>query len=140
MGHMPRLVLPSASCPSWAALTSLVLTVGACRDHPGPAEPPGNGASAALQALQAPDASDGRAIRDYYLVRFGDDVRDVPGEAQRLSHAHAGRLEYVYERAMRGFSIRVPAAAAEAIARDPRVQSVSPVHAMELTDVQTSPP
>src|SRR5215204_1848812 len=74
-----------------------------------------------------------------YVVTLRAEVRDVPGEAQRLANAHGGALGYTYERALHGFSITLPAQAAEALARAPGVQAIRPVVPLQLADVQTSP-
>ena len=74
-----------------------------------------------------------------YVVTLRADVRDVPGEAQRLAHAHGGTVGYTYERALRGFSVTLPEQAAAALARAPGVQAIRPVVPLQLADVQASP-
>ena len=61
-----------------------------------------------------------KPIPNRYLVvlRGQDDAEAVGLEA---AVTHGGRLRHIYRRAVRGFSIRLPEAAARALARDPRV-------------------
>jgi subtilisin family serine protease len=59
-------------------------------------------------------------VADHYIVLLaGQEDGDAIGrEVERL---HAGRLKHVYRSALKGFSIRLPRAAAERLASDPRV-------------------
>jgi len=59
-----------------------------------------------------------------YVVVLTPDVTDVPSVAKRLAHAHGGSLGYVYTHALRGFSVRIPAAGAAGIAHSPGVADV----------------
>jgi len=136
--HMLRLASRSLPRAARGVLSCGAVALLACTDRPGPAEPPRPTAAPALQAAGA--TPPGPAERDHYLVRLRDDAPGARGEAQRLARAHGGQVGYVYERALHGFTLRLPAAAAAAIARDSRVQSIRPVQAMHLADVQTSPP
>lgn len=69
-----------------------------------------------------------RPVPGQYIVVLRDDVGgkqgDVPPIAREVAARHRGRLVHVYERALKGFSIQVPEAAALAIASDPRVEFV----------------
>ena len=118
-----------------AVPTLLLLASAACGDRPTPAQPP----QPEVVRAASPPAADG-AERSQYLVRLDAGVRDVAGEARRLAAAHGGRLGYVYQRSLRGFTVSLPASAAAALARAPRVQRVRPVVPMQLAGAQTSPP
>jgi subtilisin family serine protease len=62
------------------------------------------------------------------IVRLHDlgDGADVAGIANRLMAPSGGRLTAVYEHAIDGFAVELPAPAAEALARNPLVAAVTP--------------
>jgi serine protease len=79
--------------------------------------------SAAAQEVQTPE----RAIPGRYIVVLDDRQvgrADVGPLAAALARQHGGRLTHVYEDAIRGFAVTVPATAAAALARHPRVRYV----------------
>jgi subtilisin family serine protease len=59
-----------------------------------------------------------------YVVVLDSDVTDVQPAAAALAHSHGGTVGFVYEHALRGFSIEVSTAGAAGIARSPRVAYV----------------
>src|ERR671918_1221619 len=59
-----------------------------------------------------------------YIVVLRPSVANVPAAASDIARAHGGTVGFVYQHALRGFSIRVPAAAAAAIGRNPLVAYV----------------
>ena len=59
-----------------------------------------------------------------YIVVLKQTAADVPAVASDLARAHGGTVGHVYKHALRGFSIRVPAPAVEAIRRNPSVAYV----------------
>ena len=59
-----------------------------------------------------------------YVVVLKSSVSDVRGAAAGIAHAHGGSVGFVYEHALRGFSITVPTQAANGIARNPAVAYV----------------
>src|SRR5919106_172448 len=59
-----------------------------------------------------------------YVVVLKPGIADVPGAAAGLTRAHGGTVGFVYEHALRGFSIRASAQAASAISRNPLVAYV----------------
>jgi len=68
------------------------------------------------------------AIPDSYLVQLRDDVvgaADVTTTAASLAGAHGGRVTATYRHALRGFAVRMPAAAAKRLAADPAVARVA---------------
>jgi subtilisin family serine protease len=80
-----------------------------------------------------------RPIPNQYIVVLAsaDDAEAVGLESQSL---YRGRLRHVYRQGLRGFSIRLDAASAEALARDPRVRFVEEDGIAEISDVQVGPP
>jgi len=99
-------------------------------------------------------------IANHYIVVLNDDVvsSNAPLEARRAqiatianSHAlaHLGKVGYIYEMALKGYSIELPnEAAAMAISNNPQVKWVEEDERFELDDepayqpefVQTNPP
>ena len=65
-----------------------------------------------------------RPIPEQYIVVLEDHVADVRNAAATLSRMHGGEVGYVYETALRGFSIRIPAVAARGLSHDPWVKWV----------------
>jgi subtilisin family serine protease len=102
----------------FAAIT-IAVGLAACADVPTTPDLAPAQAPAASKAAQA-----GQKIPDQYVVVFNDDVRDAPGLARQLSAAHGGTVLYTYQHAIKGFSVRIPAAAAAALARNPNVKYV----------------
>src|SRR5215212_4100796 len=64
------------------------------------------------------------ALEDKYIVVFEDFVTDVRGTANALAHVHGGAVGYIYESAVKGFSVTLPAHAAKALAGHAEVQYV----------------
>jgi subtilisin family serine protease len=115
------------------AAAALALALGACGDVPEPLAPAGRA------ARSVPAAGAGK-IPGQYIVVFNDGVRDVPGLARRLAAAHGGKTLFVYESALQGFALRIPDAAAAALARDPNVRYVEQDQVVGAGTVQTSAP
>ena len=130
--HRPRRL-------AWAIPPFLLLACVGCGDRPTPSQPPHPELTSASAAPPATPPVGG-AEREHHVVQLDAAVRDVPGEAARLARAHGGRVGYLYERALRGFSIHLPPGAVAALAREPRVRTVRPVVPMQLAGVQASPP
>jgi len=59
-----------------------------------------------------------------YIVVLEPSVADVPAAASNIARAHGGTVGFVYQHALRGFSLRVAAPATAAIARNPFVRYV----------------
>jgi subtilisin len=76
--------------------------------------------------------------RATYIVVLDSSVDDVAAEARRHAKAHDGRVGHLYQHALKGFSIRVTAKAAAAIARSPRVAYVEADQVMSVAE-QTTP-
>jgi len=93
------------------SLGGLLLTATACQD----AETPTSSSSPPSLAA-APGAIPGR-----YIVVFRPDEADAPGLARQLVAQHGGTLLFTYQYAIRGFAASLPAAAVDALSRNPRV-------------------
>ena len=95
------------------------LAFAACQDASGPAP------ETRLTVPPTISAAKGIAIPGDYIVTLRDNVADVASVAQSLSGLHQGALKHVYRSALKGFSVQnISAAAAAAIAADPRVERV----------------
>jgi len=115
-----------------ALLPLAVLFAAACRD--------GASVSAPLETLAEPAvaaARGGEVIPDHYIVVFNDAVRDVGGLARQLAEANGGTVGFVYQTALRGFSVTLSPAAAEAVARNPNVTLVEPDQVITADGTQT---
>jgi subtilisin family serine protease len=80
----------------------------------------------AADPARAEAARAGAAVPGRYIVVFKNDVSDVPGLARRLTAEHGGTLRHTYAFALKGFAAQLPAAAAEALRRNPNVAYVEP--------------
>ena len=112
-----------------ALLPTAALALAACQDPAGPVAVP------VEPSLAAQDA---QGISDQYIVVFREGVGDVPGLARALAAAHRGSLRFTYRAALKGFSARLPAGAAQALARHPSVQLVEQDQPMTIFTTQAS--
>jgi PKD repeat protein len=76
--------------------------------------------------------------QDSYIVVFREGVQDVPGLARQLATANGGELGYVYEHAVRGFSVRMPAAAIQGLSRNPNVAYIEPDRIVTIAATQSN--
>jgi subtilisin family serine protease len=74
------------------------------------------------------------------IVTLDAPAAEVPLRAARLARAHGGDLGFVYQHALTGFSVTLPAAAVGALSRAPSVLSVEPDGSVWLVETQASPP
>src|SRR5437867_6193429 len=74
-----------------------------------------------VSAVAAPPP---QAAAERYIVVLHDRVVDPDAAATELGRRHGGHVGFVYQHALKGFSIELPARAAAALARDPRVAYV----------------
>jgi subtilisin family serine protease len=89
-------------------------------------------------SFAATPAAASQRIPNRYIVVLRNDVRDVPGLARGLAAAHSGSVGFVYEAALKGFSITLGSdAAADAIARNPNVAYVEPEQVVTASVTQT---
>lgn len=104
--------------------------VAACADTGSPVE----AAPASTEVRQGTERGD-------YIVVFRPGVRDVAASARELARGNGGEVRFTYQNAIRGFAARdLPAAAAAALARDPRVAYVERDAPVRLFQTQASPP
>ena len=93
----------------------------------------------------------GRPIADSYIVVLKPSAAgtaaapapsglSVPQVAGDLATRHRGRLAHFYQHALRGFSVRLEEAAAQALADDPRVEYVEQDVEVTVDAVQSSAP
>lgn len=68
-----------------------------------------------------------------YVVVLKPETSDVAGAAAALARAHGGTVGFVYRHALHGFSVRLPAAGAAAIAKSPAVAYVEADQAYTVT-------
>src|ERR1044072_7546935 len=73
-----------------------------------------------------------------WAVRPGDDFTDIL--AADLVGLHRGQLKHVFKYALRGFTAELTPEAAEALADDPRVESVEEDGIVSATTTQNNPP
>ena len=99
------------------------LLVAGCSDSIGPVEP------------GSPSLAESRAGVPTYIVKFNDNISDVPGLARRLAAANGGTIRFTYERALKGFAASLSPGAAAALSRHP---SVSLVEADQIFSIQTT--
>jgi len=92
------------------------------------------------------------AVPNKYIVVLNDDVvldqspvaarrAKVASIANTIARVHAGKVGFVYETALKGFSIELPKeTAAIAISQNPQVKWVEEAGRFEVFDVQPNPP
>ena len=117
-----------------AALGCLAISFSACGDAVAPlSSEPSPRVPLALQR----DANNGKLIPDQYIVVFREDVDDAPAKANNLASRHGARLEFIYGKALKGFSGKMSAAAASELANDPSVAYVEQDQEVHLAETQT---
>ena len=83
----------------------------------------------------------GRPVPEQYIVTLRSaDARSVPDEAESLARDHGGQVLHTYQRALRGFAVRMPEARARQLSHDPRVALVEEDGFVQAIDQQTNPP
>jgi subtilisin family serine protease len=108
---------------STPAVVLTLLTLAACADDPSAPDL----TPAPTRPAFAQGAQPGEPIPDRYIVVLRDDAggpEGVPGLARRLARESGGTVGYVYEHAVRGFSVALDAKGAAQLARHPLVASV----------------
>lgn len=80
-----------------------------------------------------------KRIPNQYIVVLKNDVTDVESEAIRLSRDFGGDRGggFTYQRALKGFSVRMPEAQAAKLANDPRVAYVEEDGVVNMITTQT---
>lgn len=78
-----------------------------------------------------------KKIPDQYIVVLSDDVEDVAALADDLSRKHAALLEHVYDKALKGFAVKMSEGMAKKLAEEPVVQWVEEDGEMSIDTTQT---
>jgi subtilisin family serine protease len=84
-------------------------------------------------------AAPGAGIRGRYIVVFHPGS-DAAGAARQVVAAHGGELHYTYSRALTGFAATLPAAAVEALRRNPQVKYVQEDGIATINTTQNNAP
>lgn len=81
-------------------------------------------------------------VKDRYIVKLNDSLEPatVRSLASMLASQHGGKLDYVWDSVVPSFSIEMPEAAAEALARHPLVHFVEEAAEWRLSQVQFNAP
>ena len=112
-----------------------VLALAGCGDIP--SEP----RAVTGEPLASRAGSAGAALEGRYIVVLRANAGDVRSAAADLTGRHGGEVHYTYTAALRGFAVqRMSSAAAQAIARDPRVALVERDQPMFATGTQSPVP
>ena len=118
-----------ARCTAQVAIVgALGLAMSACKDVAVPVAGVPDAAPAQSQFV-------GSGIPDQYIVVFNDAVTDVQGRANALAKAHGAKVDHEYGSLVKGFSARMSAQAAQALANDPSVDFVEPDQVIEAAGV-----
>ncbi|MCA1635544.1 MAG: S8 family peptidase [Acidobacteria bacterium] len=88
-----------------------------------------------------------RPVPNEYIVVLNEwagqpygDNSFVPNVAADVAAAHKGKIKHLYKHALLGFAIEMTEAEAEALALDPRVESVEENGEVHASTTQTNPP
>jgi subtilisin family serine protease len=114
------------------SLAAIMITTGGARAQEQSRRPAG-------KFLKSQGAN---AIPDHYIVVLKYDIPgpDVDSIAAELANSHGGVVGHVYRYALKGFSIRLPEAAALALSHDPRVEYVEEDGQVHISATQSTPP
>ncbi len=91
-----------------------------------------------LEPRMVLSAALGLPSTEHLIVVLNDEVSDSRVAAESVSDRHGGQLRHVYQQALRGFSGKFPAQAAESLAKHPWVDYVQPVNVFRAS-AQTLP-
>ncbi len=80
----------------------------------------------------------GSPIANEYIVVLQGNTADVPGAARGLATAHGGQLKHVYSHALKGFSVKLPAGAVNALRNAAGVVLVEENQEMSAIAVQSN--
>jgi subtilisin family serine protease len=83
-----------------------------------------------------------RAVPNQYNVVLIDDTDrlTIRSVADNLAQAYGGNIKYVYEHALKGFTIQIPEVAAVALSKHPQVKYVEEDGEATITDTQFGAP
>ncbi len=106
--------------PRWL-FAALALLGAACADR---GAAPLTGAGDAPLAARADTAAPVNRIAGQYIVVLKPEAGDVRGFARSMTRGQGDSLLFVYEHALKGFAVRLPAGSAEALRKHPLVREV----------------
>lgn len=94
--------------------------------------------SAGGNAVLLARAADAQYIKDAYIVVFRDEVINIEEEAATMARSMGGaKPEHVYRHTIKGFSVRVPAAAIQGLLKNPKVKYIEQDQEVKATNTQT---
>jgi subtilisin family serine protease len=99
---------------------AMLVVVIACQTDRSPSDL----AAPSFAAAQLDAGQAGGRVPGQYIVVFQETVADPTGLARQLASAHGASLRFTYRSALKGFSARMPDAAATVLARNPNVAYV----------------
>lgn len=77
-------------------------------------------------------------IKDAYIVVLRDDVNNIDTEIQTMCNGMGGaKADRVYRNAIKGFSVRVPAASIRGLLNNPRIKYIEQDQEVQATNTQT---
>ena len=91
--------------------------------------------AATLSATPALAVTDGTPTSSY-VVQLAPSAAPVASVVSTLTARYGGRVGFTYTHALRGFSVTLPSAAAQALAHDPLVRAVTPDQLVTVDAVQ----
>jgi subtilisin family serine protease len=115
----------------------LAVFAAACSDPAAPRVEPSN-VPERPSFSQAPAGQEAQPIADQYIVVFDDGVADAPGLARRMAASQNAEVRYTYQHAIKGFSARMSAQAAGALARNPNVRYVEQDQVVTASTTQSN--
>jgi subtilisin family serine protease len=118
-------------------LALVAVFAAACSDPAAPRVEPSN-VPDRPSFSQAPAGQEAQPIADQYIVVFDDGVADAPGLARRMAASQNAEVRHTYQHALKGFSARMSAQAAEALARNPNVAYVEQDQVVTASTTQSS--
>jgi subtilisin family serine protease len=121
------------------AFIGLAAALTGCADESAdPFSPQSESAARSETSPFNPAVGADQVIPNRYIIRFQDDVADVPALTNQLVSTHGGTLHYTYEHAIKGFAATLPPEGVEAIRRNPQVAYIEPDGVVTATTIQSS--
>jgi subtilisin family serine protease len=83
-----------------------------------------------------------KRIPNHYIVVFNEDVSRITVAAltAELSRLYGGKVEHIYESALKGFSVELAEPIAIALSQDPRIDHITEDAEVSLSATQFNPP
>jgi subtilisin family serine protease len=117
------------------ATASAAIVLAACTGEPLATSPDADGLDPAAIELAA---NAGRPVADRYIVVFRAGIGDPDALTDALVRGSGGTVHFRYETALQGFAATLPAAAVEAIRRNPNVAYVEHDSVVTIVATQTN--